>query len=216
MAIKLYYNKTTYQLIGIDDNSESLVVGDDGGKELQFYFGTGVSTAAFVNDATIPLNYLGRGLFERADGATSGEVYLTPVLGTGGGYFKLVLTGWFSDVEGNLEITARLKVSDGAGGYVTNNFSQAILPIEPGVAPSDDTITDAQYAAIQDAVDGVIAGETDIAYDNTISDLIAETVQEAIDEVDSKVDDIIAGTQPLAKIVLTDLEIDKAYVVDKV
>lgn len=190
MAIKLYYNKTTYQLIGIDDNSESLVVGDDGGKELQFYFGTGASVGAFVNDATIPLNYLGRAVFKRADDESSNEIYLTPVLGTGGGYFKLILTGWFTDVEGNLEITTRLKVSDGDGGYVVDAFSVATLPIEPGVAPTDDTITDAQYNEIMDAVDGIIQGVTDIVYDDT-------TVRERLDEISE-------GTFEFPQLILTD------------
>ncbi|MDY0104255.1 MAG: hypothetical protein RBS07_15075 [Lentimicrobium sp.] len=204
MAIKLYYNKTTYQLIGIDDNSESLVVGDDGGKELQFYFGTGASVGAFVNDATIPLNYLGRAVFKRADDESSNEIYLTPVLGTGGGYFKLILTGWFTDVEGNLEITTRLKVSDGAGGYVVDAFSVATLPIEPGFAPTDDTITDAQYEALQDAVDSIIDGTTDIAYDNATSGLTAETIKDAIDELDGIKDDILDGTQEFTKVTLSD------------
>ena len=156
MAIKLYYNKNTYQLITIDDGGESIVVGDDGGKEFQFYFGTGTELSDYVNDVTIPVNFLGRAVIERPDGEVTNELYLTPQ----SGYFKLIITDWISQVEGNLEITTRLKVSDGDGGYVVYPFTVATIPVEAGVAPGDDTIEDAQYQALLDAVNAIPTGTT--------------------------------------------------------
>ena len=156
MAIKLYYNKNTYQLITIDDGGESIVVGDDGGKEFQFYFGTGTELSDYVNDVTIPVNFLGRAVIERPDGEVTNELYLTPQ----SGYFKLIITDWISQVEGNLEITTRLKVSDGDGGYVVYPFTMATIPVEAGVAPGDDTIEDAQYQALLDAVNAIPTGTT--------------------------------------------------------
>ena len=156
MAIKLYYNKNTYQLITIDDGGESIVVGDDGGKEFQFYFGTGTELSDYVNDVTIPVNFLGRAVIERPDGEVTNELYLTPQ----SGYFKLIITDWISQVDGNLEITTRLKVSDGDGGYVVYPFTEATIPVEAGVAPGDDTIEDAQYQALLDAVNAIPTGTT--------------------------------------------------------
>lgn len=188
MAIKLYYNKNTYQLITIDDNSESIVVGDTGGKEFHFYFGTGTSLVSFVNDTTIYSAYLGRVVIERADTVSSGELYLTPMNGSTEGYYKLIVNEWISAIEGDSEFTARLKVSDGNGGYIVTAFGVATIPVEPGTVPGDDTITLVQYNAIMDAVDAVIAGTTPIAYDNATSGLIAVTLDEAVDEIDNDVD----------------------------
>ena len=148
MAIKLYYNKNTYQLITIDDGGESIVVGDDGGKEFHFYFGTGTELSDYVNDATIPVNFLGRAVIERPDGEVTNELYLTPQ----SGYFKLIITVTVSKVEGNLNYNSLIKVSDGDGGYVVYPFTVATIPVEAGVAPGDDTIEDAQYQALLDAV----------------------------------------------------------------
>lgn len=181
MAIKLYYNKTTYQLITIDDGGESLIKGDDGSKSFEFYFGTGTELADFVLDATIPLTHEGRVTFKRADGETTNDVYLTPIAG---GFYRYVIGDWVTEVEGDLKITARLKLST-----VYTAFGIATIPVEDGVAPDDgSTISQLQYDAIMGAVNDVIIGTTPIAYDNAVSGLAAVDVQGAIDEVDADVD----------------------------
>ena len=77
-AIEIYLNKTTYQLIGIEDNEITLTQGEDDVKTVQFYFGTGDSIAEFVNDTSIYLTYGGRVTIERPDEETSNNVFLTP------------------------------------------------------------------------------------------------------------------------------------------
>ena len=181
MAIKLYYNKTTYQLITIDDGGESLIKGDDGSKSFEFYFGTGTELADFVLDATIPLTYEGRVTFKRADDETTNEVYLTPIAG---GFYRYVIGDWVTGVEGELKITTRLKL-----GAAVTNFGIATIIVEDGVAPDDgSTISQLQYDAIMGTVNDVIIGTTPTAYDNTVSGLAAVDVQGAIDEVDADVD----------------------------
>ena len=181
MAIKLYYNKTTYQLITIDDGGESLVKGDDGSKVFEFYFGTGTALVDFVLDATIPLTHEGRVTFKRADDETTNDVYLTPIAG---GFYRYVIGDWVTEVEGDLKITARLKL-----GEVYTAFGIATIPVEDGVAPDDgSTISQLQYDAIMGTVNDVIIGTTPIAYDNAVSGLAAVDVQGAIDEVDADVD----------------------------
>lgn len=189
MAIKLYYNKSTYQLITIDDGAESLVVGDTGSKEFQFYFGTGTSLVDFVHDTAFITTHEGRAIIERADTSTSNELYLTPT--SPAGYYKLIISSWISDIEGDLEITARTKVLVGST-YVVTNYGLATITVEPGADPSGATISDAQYLAVITALDEVIAGTTNITYDPTISGLAAVTVKEAIDEVDDDLDTHIA------------------------
>ncbi len=181
MAIKLYYNKTTYQLITIDDGGESLVKGDDGSKVFEFYFGTGTALVDFVLDASIPLTYEGRVTFKRADDETTNNVYLTPITG---GFYRYVIGDWVTEVEGDLKITARLKL-----GTAVTNFGIATHIVEDGVAPDDgSTISQLQYDAIMGTVNDVIIGTTPIAYDNAVSGLAAVDVQGAIDEVDADVD----------------------------
>ena len=182
-AIKLYYNIDTFQLITIDDGGITLVQGDEGSKEFNFYFGTGTKLSDYVNDSSILLSHEGRVIIERPDGATSNEIYLTPIGSTLGGYFKLVISSWITDVAGEVKFTTRLKQ-----GESIINFGNAFIPIENGVLPSDETISEAQYDAVLGAVGGVITGETPIVFDS----VSGETVPEAITRVDDKADAHIA------------------------
>lgn len=169
----LNYNSTTYQLVTkTTENGETWVVGDTGVKTLKIYF-TGI-TAVNVD------NYECIAIMERADGTLSNNILATPV---STGYYKIITNEWICGIEGTLEITVKLRQSDGVGGYNTTTFGLATIDIAEGNLPGDDTITDAQYQALLTALNTASAdGVTNLNYELEIASMVLTDIDQVITE----------------------------------
>jgi len=167
----LNYNSTTYQLATkTTESGETWVVGDTGVKTLKIYF-TGI-TAVNVD------NYECIAIIERADGSLSNNILATPV---STGYYKIITNDWICGIEGTIEITVKLRQSDGSGGYLTTTFGLATIDIAAGNLPGDDTITDAQYQALLTALNAAAAdGITNLNYELDIASMVLTDIDQVI------------------------------------
>ena len=131
---KIKYDINTSQLVTIDI-PERLVQGQDEKVSLWLDFG------GFSYQWSVTV------IFKRSDGAVSNEILATLT----DGLYKVTLGSWFTDIEGSLTLTTRIQRPN----VPSQAFGVATVPVDAGLSPSVDTITDAQYQALLLALNGL-------------------------------------------------------------
>lgn len=165
--MKIYFNNN-YTVNRIIDNT-AFVVGDNLSKKIDIYF-DGINT----NNVDL---YQCNVVIERPDGKTTNELRATAKLE---GYYLLPIGGWICDVAGTLTITVKLK-----NGEVVETFGPAYKDVLEGVQPSNETIEQAQYDALNEAIneisikafDRITVEYVDINGENITSQIDGHTVE---------------------------------------
>lgn len=152
--MKIYYNSIG-EIVDQNITEDTWVQGDEDSKILSLYF-SGITLA----------DYVCRVVIERGDGDTSNELVTTNM----GTYYKLLIPAWVCAVSGTVKITSRLKI----GSTVVIATTQAERVVSDGVLASDDSITNAEYAALLSLLDTILP------IDTSMSDTSSKVVQNKV------------------------------------
>lgn len=152
--MKIYYNSIG-EIVDQNITEDTWVQGDEDSKILSLYF-SGITLA----------DYVCRVVIERGDGDTSNELVTTNM----GTYYKLLIPAWVCAVSGTVKITSRLKI----GSTVVIATTQAERVVSDGVLASDDSITNAEYAALLSLLDTILP------IDASMSDTSEKVVQNKV------------------------------------
>lgn len=143
--MKLYFDKYG-TFVSKDDEGELWVQGDNLANSLKVYFynekyGRITQDTTFIN----LYNYNIDVVLKRADNNASPDLIMTKIDGNNGA--SISVDNWFTEVQGELSVTVRLKENG-----VIKAMGIAYIQIAEGLIPTDTTITESEKNALEDAI----------------------------------------------------------------